>query len=154
MHAEMVAGLTFQLRELDGLDSKAVLMLTPLGVLLGLGVVATTRSPTSTAHLVGVGEVLTIVSLGVLVLGIVLGVVAYWPRSIDAVPNPSGVYPGFLGATTPQLLGAEIEAIGRIYPRLRQVHQTKEWIATWEFGAILLGALLLTAGYGIGVLGL
>lgn len=137
-----------QSRELDGFDQKVSLLLTTIGVLIGLGLAGAGHlGPSREAHGAFDGGLL------VLLVGLIAGIVGYRPRRVQQVPTPPGIFPEQLEASANLLLGVEVEAMALAFEENREVRGIKLAYLNLTLRLLVFGATLLSLGYGIGISG-
>ena len=146
LQREMATGMGFQLRELDGFDQKVSLLLTTIGVLLGLGLAGSSHLGASAA-----AHACFYVGLLALLLGLLAGIFAYRPRKVEVVPTPAGIFPAFADASSSLLLGVEVEAMNLAFHANMEVRGIKLAYLQLTLRLLMVGAVLLAIGYGSGV---
>jgi type IV secretory pathway TrbD component len=144
IHKELKDALALQLAEIDGYDSKATTMLTPIGLLLGLGV-------NGAGHIGPSLVALWLFNLGLLVLlaGLLAGIYALRLREVQVAPTATGLWPEYAIVGTEEMLARECSTIREVYAHNARIRGMKSpWIRR-QFLGLIAGTLLLAVGYGI-----
>ncbi len=146
---EMATGMGSQQKELDGFDQKVALLLTTIGVVMGLGFSgAGSLGPSGVAHLAFYAGMLA------LLVGLVVGFLGYRPRRVEFVPAPDGLFTPASVDSSPNLLpGLEVEGMAQAFFDNRHVRGVRLAYLNLTLRLLVLGATLLALGYGIGVSG-
>lgn len=148
LHREMTTGMGFQQQELAGFDQKVSLLLTTIGVLIGLGL-----SGAGSLGKSGVAHGFFYAGLLLLLVGLVAGFAGYRPRRVEVVPLPTGLFPASVDDSVSLLLGLEIEGMAAAFVANQEVRGVKLVYLTLTLRLLVAGATVLALGYGIGVSG-
>jgi len=138
----------FQLNELAGFDQKVSLLLTTIGVLLGLGLSGASHLGPS-----GLAPAAFYAGLLALLVGLVSAIAGYRPRRVEFTPAPLGICPGLVDASASLLLGIEIDGMEVAFKANMGVREIKLAYLHLTLRLLVVGAALLALGYGIGVSG-
>ena len=149
LHREMAAGMGFQYQELSGFDQKVSLLLTTIGVLLGLGLAGAGSLGRS-----GLAHGFFDFGLLLLLIGLVAGIAGYRPRHVEVVPSPAGLFPAFVDDSSNLILGSEIEGMATAFAENQTVRGVKLTYLTLTLRLLVAGATLLALGYGTGISGM
>ena len=148
LYGELQTALTLQLEELAALDTKAVGLLTPVGVVLGFGVGSLGHiGPSVWARGFFYG------GLSVLLVSFLNGVYALRLRKIEYAPT-AAIWPAYATVPTETMLAVECSTVAKVFETNGTVRKLKTpWIAR-QFWALLAGAVVLAVGFGVQVAGI
>lgn len=148
VHGELKAALALQIAELAGLDERAVRLLTPAGVVLGLGVASLRRSGRTQP-----ADVMLVAGLALLLASFLAGVYALRLRNVEYAPI-ADLWPRYAHGPSEALLAGECSSLAqacRVNDGLRG--SKRPWIAC-QFWSLLAGSPLLTVGLSLRLAGI
>jgi hypothetical protein len=149
IYGDLKESLTLQITELEGLDSKATTLLSPIGVLLGLGLNIANTLGTSVWS-----RGLFYLGLLALLVALLGGLMALRLRTVTVAPIASGLWPKYAMAPTEEMLAVECSTVTDAFERNAGLRGRKRPWVLLEFLLLGLGSVLLTAGYAIKVSGI
>jgi hypothetical protein len=129
----------YQRDEWDGLDRKATTVLATTGVLLGLVV----NNATYLSGTPPPGPFVFFLALGALVVALVAGVVALWPREFRVVPEPKPFVDAYAGEPTDKTLGTLVSTKAMYFAENRGPMTTKLRLLRGQVVLVTLAGLLL-----------
>lgn len=148
VYRELKAALALQLSELASLHEKAVRLLTPVGVVLGLGV-ASNGAPSQSRPAQGVFYA----GLCTLLVSFLAGVYALRLQTVEFAPT-AALWPTYATVETEEMLAIECSTVAEVFQNngvLRR--RTTPWIAC-QFWSLLLGSPVLAFGFAFRVAGI
>ncbi len=148
VYDELKAALALQFAELASLDEKAVRLLTPVGVVLGVGVASIGRLGPSR-----LAEGVFYSGLSILLVSFLAGVYALRLRTIEFAPT-AALWPAYATVRTEEMLAIECSTVAEVFRNNGTLRGLKSpWIRL-QFWALLVGSPILALGFALQVAGI
>src|SRR5581483_3298418 len=148
VYDELKAALALQFAELASLDEKAVRLLTPVGVVLGVGVASIGRLGPSR-----LAEGVFYSGLSILLVSFLAGVYALRLRTIEFAPT-AALWPAYATVRPEEMLALECSTVAEVFRNNGTLRGLKSpWIRL-QFWALLVGSPILALGFALQVAGI